>query len=73
MVPVKGSKSFGTFEKKALEHKVTVGNSNECVDGRICIVIGSWQSDVFCSEDDEDGGSNHFLFLRIRGEYYHHA
>ena len=42
MVPVKGSKSFGTFEKKALVYKVTVGNSNECGDGRICIVIGSW-------------------------------
>ena len=39
-----------------LQSQVTVGSSNERNDALVCIVIGSWQSNVIGSEDDFRSG-----------------
>ena len=36
-----------------LQSQVMVGNSNEYHDALVCIVIGSWKSNVIGSEDGD--------------------
>ena len=44
---------FNILSLRHHQSQVTVGNSNECHDALVCVVIGSLKNNVIGSEDGE--------------------